>query len=84
MRSVGVFEAKTHLSGLLDEVSAGATIVITRNGTPVAELRPIGPRPPMSVREAVERIRKGHKIRLEPGEEPAAFIRSLIEEGRRY
>ena len=84
MRTVGVFEAKTHLSGLLDEVSAGQTIVITRNGKPVAELRPIGARPPMSVKEAVERIRQGPKIRLEAGEDRRSFVRSLIEEGRRF
>lgn len=84
MRTVGAFEAKTHLSALLDEVAAGQTIVITRNGTPVAELRPVGARPPMSVQEAVERIKRGPKIRLEPGEDPRTFIRSLIEEGRRF
>lgn len=37
---VGAFEAKTHLSRLLDEVEKGARIVITRHGKPVAELRP--------------------------------------------
>jgi prevent-host-death family protein len=84
MRTVGAFEAKTHFSALLDEVAAGHTIVITRNGTPVAELRPIAARPPMSVKEAVERIKRGPKIRLESGEDPASFIRSLIEEGRRF
>ncbi|MFY9778975.1 MAG: type II toxin-antitoxin system prevent-host-death family antitoxin [Candidatus Baltobacteraceae bacterium] len=84
MRTIGVFEAKTHLSGLLDEVATGQTIVITRNGTPIAELRPIGARAPMSVKEAVERIRQGPKIRLEPGEDPSTFVRSLIEEGRRF
>lgn len=37
---VGAFEAKTHLSRLLDEVEKGMHIVITRHGKPVAELRP--------------------------------------------
>jgi len=39
-QEVGAFEAKTHLSRLLDEVERGASIVITRHGKPVAELRP--------------------------------------------
>jgi len=39
-RTVGAFEAKTHLSALLDEVEKGATVYITRHGHPVAELRP--------------------------------------------
>jgi len=38
MREVGAFEAKTHLSGLLDEVARGETIIITRRGRPVARL----------------------------------------------
>jgi antitoxin (DNA-binding transcriptional repressor) of toxin-antitoxin stability system len=32
-------------SAAVREVEAGRTIVVTRNGTPVAELRPIRPRP---------------------------------------
>lgn len=38
MREVGAFEAKTHLSALLDEVARGETIIITRRGRPVARL----------------------------------------------
>ena len=41
MRSVGSFEAKTHLSELLASVERGEEIVITRRGTPVARLLPI-------------------------------------------
>ncbi len=41
MRSVGSFEAKTHLSELLVSVERGEEIVITRRGTPVARLLPI-------------------------------------------
>lgn len=37
-KSVGVHEAKTHLSRLLDEVAAGREIVITRRGLPAARL----------------------------------------------
>lgn len=41
---VGVHEAKTHLSKLLARVANGEVITISRNGTPVAELRsPEGP-----------------------------------------
>ena len=38
MREVGAFEAKTHLSALLDEVARGEIIIITRRGRPVARL----------------------------------------------
>ncbi len=36
---VGAFEAKTHLSQLLDEVEKGAVVTITRRGKPVAVIR---------------------------------------------
>ena len=35
---MGAFEAKTHLSALLDEVENGGVVIITRHGKPVAEL----------------------------------------------
>lgn len=38
---VGAFEAKTHLSELLEKVSRGQSFRITRRGKPVAELRPV-------------------------------------------
>ncbi|HET6569009.1 MAG TPA: type II toxin-antitoxin system prevent-host-death family antitoxin [Rhodothermales bacterium] len=40
MKTVGVHQAKTHLSDLLRRVEAGETVVIMRRGEPVAELRP--------------------------------------------
>jgi prevent-host-death family protein len=42
-RSVGSYEAKTHLPRLLDRVEHGETIVITRHGKPVARLVPASP-----------------------------------------
>jgi prevent-host-death family protein len=38
MITVGVFEAKTHLSSLLDRVAEGEEVVITKHGRPVARL----------------------------------------------
>lgn len=40
MISVGVFEAKTHLSSLLDKVARGQEVLITRRGQPLARLVP--------------------------------------------
>jgi prevent-host-death family protein len=39
--SVGVHEAKTTLSRLLDAAESGEEVVITRRGRPVATLRPV-------------------------------------------
>jgi prevent-host-death family protein len=40
MKEVGTFEAKTKLSALLDEVSRGVDVVITRRGVAIARLVP--------------------------------------------
>ncbi len=39
-KSVGVHEAKTHLSRLLEDVAAGEEVLITRRGEAVASLVP--------------------------------------------
>jgi prevent-host-death family protein len=40
-QSIGAFEAKTHLSQILEKVRRGARFVITKNGEEVAELKPV-------------------------------------------
>ena len=41
MIEVGAFEAKTHLSSLLEQVSRGEEVLIRRRGKPVAKLVPV-------------------------------------------
>ena len=41
MQQISVHEAKTHLSRLLRQATAGEDIVITRSGRPVARLVPV-------------------------------------------
>jgi prevent-host-death family protein len=36
--TVGAFDAKTHLSALLEKVASGEEVVITKHGRPVARL----------------------------------------------
>lgn len=43
MKTIGAFEAKTHLSQLLDRVENGEEITITRRGQAVAVLCPAKP-----------------------------------------
>jgi prevent-host-death family protein len=45
MKTVGVHEAKTQLSRLLESVEKGEEILIARSGKPVAKLVPVKPRP---------------------------------------
>lgn len=59
MKHVGVLEAKTHLSRLLDEIEqTGEPVVITRHGKPVATISAgaAGAGPEMS-REAAKRLK---------------------------
>jgi prevent-host-death family protein len=41
---VTLYEAKTHLSGLVDRAAAGEEIVIAKNGVPQARLVPLANR----------------------------------------
>lgn len=45
MRTVNVYEAKTHLSRILAEVEAGGEVVVARAGVPVARITAIRPAP---------------------------------------
>lgn len=42
---VALYEAKTHLSSLVDRAAAGEEFVITKSGHPMARLVPIEPQP---------------------------------------
>jgi prevent-host-death family protein len=53
--TIGLADAKAHLSEVIARVEAGDTIVVSRNGAPVAEIRPIRR---LSPSEAVARIRE--------------------------
>ncbi len=45
MRSINLYEAKTHLSALVDRAAAGEEIIIAKAGRPLARLVPLE-RPP--------------------------------------
>ena len=79
MDTVGAYDAKTHLSGLLDRVAKGEHITITRHGVPVACLVPADDPTTEQRRAAIEELRKFRKGR-KLGD---LTIRDLIEEGRR-
>ena len=84
MKHVGIFEAKTHLSSLLDEVEKGGEVTITRHGKPVAKLiRTEGELSPEEIerrREAIKSIRKrAREIKAGVTHEE---IKAWIEEGR--
>jgi prevent-host-death family protein len=41
MKKVNIYEAKAHLSALVDRVAEGETVLICRRNVPAAELRPV-------------------------------------------
>ena len=79
MKKVGAYEAKTHLPKLLERVTKGERITITKHGVPVAVLQP-----PESIRKAepkqviaeLRKFRQKHSLK-------GPLIRDMIEEGRR-
>ena len=81
MKSVGSYEAKTHLPRLLSQVEKGETVTITKRGKPIARLVPVEDLPARDVSAVVEemlRYRDQHGPVL--GDELS--IRGMIEEGR--
>jgi prevent-host-death family protein len=82
-QSIGLFEAKTHLSELVARAEQGEEVVITRHNKPVAKLVPLNAgsddaraRHELAVREMIE-FRKRYKLK---GVSP----RSLIDAGRKH
>lgn len=56
MAVVGSFDAKTHLSALLERVEKGERFTITRHGKPVAELVPVRPRDPARIADTIRQV----------------------------
>jgi prevent-host-death family protein len=79
MKTIGTFEAKTHLSSLLERVEQGEEITITKHGRAVARLVPVGAVSRERLQHTVARLkafRRGRRLgELSP--------KRLIEEGRR-
>jgi prevent-host-death family protein len=80
MKTVGAYEAKTHLPKLLDEVAAGEMITITKHGVPVARLVPPEVESERPVEELIADLREFRRTH-QLGD---ISIRELIDEGRRY
>ncbi len=79
MATVGAYEAKTHLTKLLERVAKGEKITITKHGVPVAILHPADASKTTPAREIIEqlkRFRRGHRL-------AGLSLRDLIEDGRR-
>jgi prevent-host-death family protein len=81
MTSIGCYEARTHLSQLLDQVARGKKVLITRHGKPAAVL---GPPPAEETSDARQVIAAMKELRRDNILGEGQSLRDLIEEGRRY
>jgi prevent-host-death family protein len=84
MAKVTAFEAKTRFGELLERVSQGEEVVITRHDKPVARLVPEGAprldevrRSVQGLRELQQRIKARSKVKLTDRE-----VRAAIDQGR--
>jgi len=81
MKTVGAFEAKTYLPALLERVSKGERITITKHGMPVAMLVPIEGAPQENRTKAIQELKAFGRGRKLP---KGVSIRELINQGRRF
>jgi prevent-host-death family protein len=84
MRTVGSYEAKTHLPRLLSEVENGETITITKRGKPVAVLSPARQVSERDLKTIIAEFRAYSKERArQSGSLSVQEIKEMTEEGRR-
>jgi prevent-host-death family protein len=90
MTGIGAYEAKTHLSELLERVAKGERFVITKHGRPVAALVPVDRPDTDAVRRSVDAVRAFRRQLVERGTtldgllRPGESLRDLAHEGHRY
>ena len=82
MTTMGFYEARSHLSEVLDHVAKGKKVLITRRGKPVAL---IGPPPKKDQRDVHQVVQEmlAFRDREGPTLGGQVTIRELIDEGRR-
>jgi prevent-host-death family protein len=84
--TIGLFEAKTHLSELVARAERGDEVIITRHNKPVAKLVPVQPVAPFDAdkrrRAVAEMQRIGREIARKHGPVTIDEIVGWVREGR--
>ncbi len=78
MPTIGAYQAKTQFSQLIERVTRGERITITRHGVPVAILSPVAPdshRPVGEIINEIKAFRRDHHL-------VGLSVRDMIDEGR--
>jgi prevent-host-death family protein len=79
MDAIGAFEAKTHLSSLLERVAQGESFTITRHGKPVARLVPAQQRDPERIMATIRRMKE-----IAAGQTLGGEWRAFRDAGRKW
>ncbi len=79
IQTIGAFEAKTHFSELIEDVSHGRNVTITRRGKPVAKLIPYQEGNVSSRSSAISDL-----IELSKQIDGKFYLKALVKEGRKY
>jgi prevent-host-death family protein len=80
MGTHSVADAKNHLPQLIDRALAGETVVITRHGHPVVELKPVPPPPHRVTRADLDWLDK-HRVGLVgEGESAVTLLQRMRDE----
>ena len=86
-QTIGLFEAKTHLSELVARAEAGDEVIITRHNKPVAKLVPIGEVSPELVERRRQALREmqaiGRAMEARGGPITREEVLEWVHEGRR-
>jgi len=86
-QTIGLFEAKTHLSEMVARVEAGDEIVITRHNKPVARIVPYEAVRPIDVERRLRAVARmqavGAEVAARGGPITQEEILEWIREGRR-
>ena len=80
MTEIGLFEAKTHLSKIVDRVKAGEKITITRHGKPEVVLSPVE----SDVEKALLAVERMRGAGTENGSVPLEELLKWRHEGHRF
>jgi prevent-host-death family protein len=87
VESIGLFEAKTHLSELIARAERGEEVIITRHNKPVAKLVPINEISPELYQQRLKLLAElqdiGRRMEAEGGPITVEEILQWRDEGRR-
>jgi prevent-host-death family protein len=81
MSTHSVAEAKNQLPKLIDRALKGETVVITRRGQPVVELKPVHPAPRPITDADIEWLRARRALLPPSKTDAATLIRQMRDEG---